>query len=486
MATLATGFGSLLIAMELCANHTRRQKIGMSLLLSYFLAIFAFIQYPPFQIMTAFPIILFFVGFLLKEGIIKKEKLHTVFRLLGWLGVAGVLALILLGSYYLQHRQAIEAVLHTAFPASRIFPSGQGTFSTFMHLLFSPFSAELQHNTAAAHQYWSNQSEAALFIQYSPFLVLPAGAAIRRVYVETRRVRWDLLLLLAGTLLIYVYIFVPGLTDFFKVLGFTSIPLDRLELGTGLLDFFLLLLLAKEYAGKPLGKRVSALFAAIVFVGFCLAGEYTRRHYPGLITRPIFVIGASFWMAFALWFLMRSQKILAFSMLVLLSFVSVFHINPLYQGLSPLTDTLLSSAVRTIVQQNPNGRWITTDQLLETYPIANGAKSITGNYSYPQKQIWREIGGTQTANSFVYNRSAHVTAAIGTENGLALASTNHFILTVNPCSTLPTKLHVQYVMTIQPEYNACLETQKIVSFPNMTVYIYMIVPPNTPTMALHS
>jgi hypothetical protein len=475
--TVASGFAALLIAIKLSTPKLSNwRRFGLSLLLGYVFAVFIFIQYPPFQIMTGLAVALFYLGYLAKRSAFAKTNRRNLLLILVSLAVSAVIAELIIGVYYDQHSAAISAILHSLYPASRTFPSGQGTLATFMHLFSSPFQAELQGATQAALNYWQNQSEASLFIGFAGLLILPAAITSWSDYKRDHRIRWDLLMPIVGILLIYIYIFVPGLTDLFKLLYFTSIPANRFALGIGLLEFLLLLLLAKEYYEKPLSTKLVGVCVAIAVVLFVVAGLYTMHTYPGYIHGGlIIVIGASIWMASALWLLLTGRRDLALTMLVVVSLMSTFKVNPLYRGLSPLTDTPLATAIQNIVKSDPNARWVSTVNTLETYPSANGAKSITGYYSYAQIKLWQQVDPDQDLQN-VYNRTAHVVAQISSSNNLVLTSDNHFTFDINPCSTLPSVLNVKYVLTTQREANSCLAFRQQLNFPAKKVYIYKITP----------
>lgn len=479
--TVASGLASLLIAMKLSEQKLSKwRRFGLSVLLGYVLAVFIFIQYPPFQMMTGLAVALFYIGYLAKRGVFSKTNRQSLLLILISLGLSVVIAELAIGVFYDQHSAAIDTILHSLYPISRVFPSGQGKLAMLMHLFANPFQAELQGATHAAISYWQNQSEASLFLGFSGLLIVPAAFSIRRYYSDKHRIRWDLLTPIIGILLIYIYLFVPGLTDVFKLLYFTSIPFNRFALGIGLLEFLLLILLAKEYSEKPLDRKL--IWACVVISGslFTAAGLYTMHAYPGYIHGgSLVVIGASIWMAGSLGLLLIGRRNFAMAMLVVLSIVSTFKVNPLYRGLSPLTSTPLAYAIQNIVHHDPNVVWVTTDNSLETYPAANGAKSITGYYSYAQMKLWQQVDPSQNLQD-VYNRTAHVVAQISNTNNLVLTSDNHFTFDMDPCSTLPSTLDLKYVLTTQSETNSCLALKQKLNFRVKNVYIYKIVGASIP------
>lgn len=473
IATLAFGMAVLVVARCLYQENPLFKRSLLTILLGFFLAVFAFIQYPPFQIMVAFAIASFFIGFLLRQGAFQKEQLKATGKFALWLLGALLFCGLLLGIFYAQHKEAITAIQDTAFPGHRSFESGQGSLGTFMHILFSPYAAELQHHSAAATTYYGNQSEASQFLQYSPLLFVPAIFAIVRTYNKTKKWAWDLISLLIGISIIYAYIFVPNVSYIFKPLLFTAIPINRFAMGIGLLDFLMLILLVRYFSQDPTTKRTAALLAAPVLIAVVVANVYIRNVAPGLAVGPFLAAAVSIWMAASLALILIDKKIVAISMLAGISLISVFRINPLYQGLSPLIQTPLAKAIQNISSHNPQAVWLATTDILRTYPQANGAKSLTGNYSYPQKEIWRQFD-SKANEDYVYDRSASVIGKIGEDNSLKLLAANYIQVTIDPCSAMVQKLQIKYVLTTELQSSSCLVQAQKISFPAANVFIYEI------------
>ena len=476
LATIAWGFLILLIAMHFIEQDVKRwQKIGLALLFGYSIASFILIEYPPFQIMTVFSLGLFYIGWLYQKNLFTKNNRKSLLKLLIWLIFGSVLALIPLLIYYIQDHPAISAVMGTTYPAKRIYESGSAGIHTLAHLLSGPFMAEIQKHTNAAKYYWGNQSEAAMFIQFSPILILPAIYAIYKSYKNNKRLRLDIVLLIVGLLIIYAYLFIPHLTLLYKILLFSSIPPNRMVLGIGLLDFLLLITLAIYYVKNPMRLKYANTIALITIACFLWSGLYTIQHYPDLIQTPIIVLGAAVWMGIALWLLLTKHPTASIIMLLIMTIISVYRVNPLYKGLSPLTGTPLSASIQNIVQKNPSKEWLTTEFILQDYPQANGAKSLTGDYSYPQTNIWK-LFDSKNSDSYIYNRSAHVLAVVDNNNGISLLNENTFIIHINPCSNLVNALNIGYILTTYPENNRCLEQVSKIDFPKVTTYIYAFKP----------
>lgn len=472
LVPVALAFAAVLICIRMVEKpQAWWAQLGWSVLLGYLLAVFVFVEYPPFQDMSAIAAVLLFAGWLLKKNYFQPPNRQRLLQAVPYLIGALLLTFGLLAGYYLQDKQAILALAHTTYPGKRVYPSGQAGLAVLAHLLASPFSAELQRHTAAAVSYWANQSEASLFIEYSPLLLLPAGYVLVMSYRRSKKMAWDVAALVLGSLIFYAYLFVPHLTAAFSWLLLDKVPPDRLFMGIGLLDFLLLLVLSGYFAKRPLRRWLVAGMVVLSFIVFTWAGLYTRIHNPGYIQSSLLIYAAAAWMALALGLLLLGRLRLGWGLLTILTLISVVRVNPLYKGLSPLTTTPLSRSIQSLARSHPNDYWLTSSFTLQEYPLANGAKSITGDYSYPQFPLWR-VFDPQGKQTFAYNRALHALAQIGSRNSVRLLSTNTIELQVNPCSSIVRKLHLGYFLTTAPLTNRCLRPVQTIAFPAVTTYIY--------------
>lgn len=481
---LAFGMGSLATMLCIHKATSLKAKLILSGLLAYLLAGFIFIQYPPFEILVALAVALFYVGFVAnlffapRKAKEKAKAQKIILRDVGFVISAAVVAIIVIAIFYLQHHGALEALRHTTFPGKRSYPSGQGTTSTLAHFYASDIMPFLQRHVPALQSYFGNQSEASLFIQYSLVLLIPTGAILFKNFKAKQPTNWLLITLPVGMLLIYTYLFVPGLQTIFKPLMFNTIPINRFEMGLGILDLLLLLVLAKDFPVAFKVKRTQYIIAGltvfVTLVVFLLADFYTRSHYPGLVSGKL-MIASAIWMAAALGLILINKKEIGFSLLIILSLASVFRVNPFYQGLDPLINTPLAKYIQSTAHKDPSARWATTYLLLESYPQANGAKSITGDYSYPQKDFWK-LFDTGKSDYAAYNRAVHVNAVIDTKNDISLPLVNRMEAHINPCSNLMRQLNIKYLLTISPQNNKCLVLEKSFPTANGSALVYKIKP----------
>ncbi|HEX6258987.1 MAG TPA: hypothetical protein VFZ48_05905 [Candidatus Saccharimonadales bacterium] len=474
---LAFAFGGLAALLALHQTSSPKKKLLLAGVAAYMLAGFAFIQYPPFQLMVAFPIALFYIGYLINEyRRIAAKKLF--FKNLAYVAGALIVAVGAFGIFYIQHKDTITTIASSTFPGKRAFTSGAGTPEMFAHTLSSNLAPQALQRTPAAASYHANKSEAAQFIQYSLLLLPIVLFILVRQYRQRNPLDWRLILLSFGLIAIYTYIFIPHLEPIFRFLLFDKVPLQRFKMGIGLIDLFLLLLIARHFMQDRFKKQytLAACYAVVVFLTFVAADLYVRHYYPGYISNLPLIAVYSFVMAFGLLLILVQRAALGFGLLALFSVVSISTINPLYRGTAPLTDTPLATAIRQIADQDPKGRWAATDTTFESYAIANGARTLSGNYSYSQKDLWK-ILDPENDDFEVYDRSVHAYVAIADKNDLELAATNRMVARINPCSAEVKKIELRYIIIGQPIKNSCLQTAKVLALPTRTIYIYKVTPP---------
>ena len=477
---LAFGIGSLVTVLALHDTKRMRYKLLLAGLLAYLLAGFIFIQYPPFEILAAIGIGLFYLGYVINLYLaFGQKKRHILHKDFGMIIAAVVIAAGVIALFYSEHSAALKALQHTTYPGARTYSSGQGSILVLAHLFSADIMPFLQKHSSATQNFFYNQSEASVFVQYSLVLLLPIMAIHIRRAKEKKPVNWLLVTLPLGMLAVYAYWFIPGITSLFKPLFFSKIPSNRLEMLVGLTDFFMLLILAAEFPAvfskKKLRYVLAGMTGLVALAAFLGSDFYIHAHFPGLFILGLAAL-AAVWLAGALALLLAGKKEVAFAMLVIFSAACVFRVNPLHRGLSELTGTPLARYIQTTSSRQPQARWITTDRVFEGYLPANGARSLTGDYSYPQVGLWRTIDPSPAAFT-AYNRAVHAEAVIDTHNYISLQNTNTINLHLDPCSSLMKKLDIRYLVTrnaYTPEQ--CLSLQTRFTGNNVAVNVYEITP----------
>lgn len=484
--TLGSLYYSLFIGAILI-KLTREKRLLQSalwgLLLTYIATCFILILYPPFQIPCALVLAALGLGILIEQLRDPKIPRRHIWQRLGIvaasLAIAGGIAL----TFFHTRPEAIQAITNTAYPGQRSILSGGYDLP---HLLSGHLSMQLQYSSKAAHYVVTqasiaNQSEAAGFILVLPFLLLPGIILIARGFGKKQKIDWPLLIttLLFGLLMIRL--FVPHFNTFFKLLLLDKVPHNRLIIGLGLLGIVYIVLFIRnllQAKKPPFQACCMRMYVCFVFLFELAIGWYVTHAYPGFISMPkAFLLAIP--IPVVVYLLLTKRFVSAALGLALFGMLSSAAVNPLYHGTDVVTDTPISKEIRAIAQKN-DGRWATEHFLLENFAYMNGARSLTGVYTYPQLSLWK--GADPLASPDVYNRYAHTVFAFDRNpettipTTIALGGGDSFGITTEPCSDFLKERGVRYLLAGSElkSQDTCATLIKKVHYPAQNLFIYRL------------
>ena len=479
--TLAPIYYSLftsLAFMALVRTKNKKTILLLGLAITYLLVCFALVQYPPFQIACALAAVFFLIGYLLeqKHTINKKDLLPKIAALVCAGIVAGAIVLIFIKS----NQMAYDATRNTAYPGHRNISSGGFDGS---RLLSSELAFQFQFTKDAVNYFFplrgiANQSEASNFIYLMPFLVIPEIALITYDYRKRQKINWVLLATLVLFGLLMIRMLTSYLSTFFKLMALNQVPVNRLLIGLGLLGIINLILLIRNLSSKygfDFPNLAAFGYSLLVFIIEALAGKHIQNLSPGFVNTSRLLI-LCLPIPIIVYLLMRKRFVFATSVLLVFSILSAGGVNPLYRGTTVLTNNKLSSAVQNIAHAH-NGRWVTQDTMLENFAIANGIKSLSGVYSYPQLEIWSSLD-PHHAQTDIYNRFAHVDFEVGRQNDtkLLLRGGDDILATTGACSQFLKEEDVHFWLTDEKpgQTPTCAKMIDTVIYPGNSFYIYQL------------
>jgi hypothetical protein len=480
MLSIAYGFLILLIGMRIIDGEqvhflkARRQfysYLVYALTLAYLLTSYALVLYPPFQIAVSIVILFFLFGYLLNKYFSEKITWRDLKINLAVFSSALLITGLLVGLFYLGHKEAINAISNTVYPGARLSQSGGLDPLQIFDGFLQP---QLQLDGRGAH-FLKNQSEASNFILLSPFLVLPALFLTLREYKEKRRVDWTFAAVQLIVLIFFLRAFLPFGDFFYKMLLLDRVPNTRLVIGMGFAGVLLILLTYKKLSEAILSKKI-VLYSALIYTLICFAmisaiGLNVSNMYPKFISyAPKILFFAAVYSLIIFLFLLR-KGVLAAVVLLLFSFGSVIHINPLYKGLGWLEKNQLYSHIQTV--SSPHSTWVATDTLIfENFGLLANRDTISGVQPYPDINIWQQA---DPKAEYIYNRYAHVLFINNPpfKKPLRLVQMDFFEvgLTCNKFTTT----NVDFVLNTSPSNIPCLELKDKVAYPGATFYLYRVV-----------
>jgi hypothetical protein len=473
-------FGIVTVAM-LLRSKKRSHTIAWAALLSYITVAFALVLYPPFQIPCALAALFFTVGYFLN---IRKTLSTQLLRTNLLFGLAAIMvAGLVIGLALYQKQDIVKTINNTAYPGQRIVHSGGYNAEQLISGNLSPL---LQITNRASHYLRPeigavNQSEAANFILLAPF-ILPFLLFITwKKYRRNGQIDYMTISMTILAVILCVWLFVPGLDLLGKFSLLNKVPPGRLILGVGLVNFILLILFIRSYATfkKSLTIYQSLFYALIIFVFYLLVNLDVARQMPEFIGYKSAILLA-LPTAVIVFLFLRKWPILAISALLAFSYLSIFHIHPLYRGTEVLTQTPLVQAIQQIGKTSDK-KWVGEDLLLENFTSMSGVPSLTGVYMYPQLNIWNNL--TKSHEEKTYNRYAHVNfnldrnPATTIPSSFTLVSPDQFRINAEPCNDFFKQNNVGFLLSSGKfaEGDApCLTVIKVVSYPQATYYIYRV------------
>lgn len=470
-------FGAVVFT-KLLNTKKRSSACLWSILLAYIAVCFVLILYPPFQIPCALVLIAFAVGYFLNKR--KRIDIKILKRNLIYFCGSIVLALSIVGLFVYQNYDVIKTVQNTAYPGQRVVTSGGFNLE---YLLSSNLSPILQ-SIARTNTYLggTNQSEASNFILLIPFLLLPLIFLAYKKYKKDKKVDFILITTLVLLVIMLAWLFIPGLSALGVVTLLRSVPLQRLLIGLGLLNFIIIIEFIKLYTQSEIrfSLKTSIIYTLLVFIFYLLLDFHIMSLYPNFIGYKLAVVLA-IPIALIVFCMMRKHFKLAALGLLMFALASTFHINPIYKGTAILTETPLSQAIQTIGKTSDK-TWVTDVYQIKDFASINGEKSLSGVYTYPQLKIWNTTFNT-TRQKEIYNRYAHVSFAFDRDKNLTIKPSllliwgDRFTVSVEPCDDFLKNNNVGFIITNEEFSNGvapCASFIQSVVYPKQTFYIYRL------------
>lgn len=479
LASVYHSFFAALLLVLIIKAKTTKSKLLWSFLFFYNFACFLLVLYPPFQIPALLVVLLFTIGYLLDHY--RSSNLKSLVVNLSYVFGASLVAVLVFGLFYLTRSNIFEAINNTAYPGERVIASGGFDFYHF----FSSNLAFLQQFTRFSNNYQiagsnTNPSESSNFVLLLPFLIVP----LLYTLWKSRKGKDDHRLTTISLILCFVillgWLFIPNLETLGSLLLLNKVPLYRLLIGLGILGYFCLVLLIYRLnlSKKPAIKHSQAvIYSSACYIFILLISMEIADNLPLFVTFkkalalavPIPVI---------LYLMLTRRFVLASLGLLSFSIFSTFAINPLYRGTDILQNHPLANIIQTYSDQDEESRWVTDESALENFISANGAKSLTGVYAYPQKKIWINFEDDET----IYNRYAHTNYIFDrnpkTEkpSDLLLVGEDNFGIITEPCSKFIKDNNVRFIITrvkFDKDEN-CTVLDQTISYPEKQFYIYRI------------
>ncbi|MCM2313999.1 MAG: hypothetical protein NDJ92_02465 [Thermoanaerobaculia bacterium] len=400
--SLTALFAAMSFAMLLPGEKALGWRIVQTCGLIYAAVAFSVLLYPPFQIQLLYLALAVVMAWMWQlRG---REKVWR--RAVPAWGGAGLLCAFLLGLWLWELRDSFAAMAATSYPGARESAGGDLPSLKLFSGFFNPLMSE-----ASVPDGWLNVCESSSYLLLFPVLLVATAVRWRR----GRRPAPMQIALASYCLGFWLWNSVEFSAIVGRYTGLGQVHGNRGFLGIGIAS---ILWCCVELAGAsrdgelvPRSSRRTVLVCLGVAAAYALA---MLRATPGFFEMVPLAI-CSIWaalLAASLW-LGRARP---FAALLLPPLVAVYGlVNPVAQGLQPITESRLYSTVRTMVQREPRAMWAASDRGgLAEYLMSAGAVVVNGTKFIPpvEQMSLFDVGGRQR---FIYNRYAHAYIESGNE-----------------------------------------------------------------------
>ena len=447
-----------------------------ALLLVWLVCSFALILYPPYQLPLGYLFGFAFIGYLVNN----RRTLFPIKAILpkiGLLVVAAGIAGFILSLFLADVQETLKAVTSTVYPGQRSELGGTGFVSNWYSEYYSWFFSDQTFPKS-----WLNVCELSHYLNFAP-VIIPLMIAL---FVLTKKVDW----MLAGTalfvVLMWVWVEVGFPAGLAKASLMSMVPTRRAQIPMGVGGIILLFLylghlrdnaIRDAYRQIPVWGNALALAAII---GFVVYTAYVNVNDSDGLIKPyqtfVPVVFFSLMNALLLFTIPIRYRVSIFCAGLLIFLLPNLKANPLSKGLSPITENAFYKAVRQLVEQDPQARWVVNGSQYIAYMVtATGAKQITGVKYLPDRKRIFSVLDPQMKRDSAYNRYAHVTNQSYVDGKDSVIVVNQFedgyVIAMDPCSPRMKKLNVKYQVFDHPPQPVEVRCMKsVATLGSLTIY----------------
>lgn len=394
------------------------------------------------------------------------------------LATAATVALAVLLVWVRTRWSTIEAVTSTVYPGERLEVTGStDTLPELVALISAPFQRKLLQ--ADILSLGGNQSEAAAPLLLAVFLLIPAVVVALRPRVGTgpavRRIDWRLIGPLVATLLVLMFLLVPGWDWIAHGAMLDRSTSSRIRLALVLTAVITVVYLSRRVrdtersapwwsvlcaAGLTVGSSVVA-FAALADMGEPPLGN---SWIP--ITLLLTIAVVSFPRG---WVAGGAAALLAASALI------GWGVNPLYSGVFDLRDTEAGTAVQRLDDAHPSSRWVGIGGFIPTAMLVqSGVEQYNGVQTYPPHEMWRAIDPEGDFEQ-QWNRLGNVNWTAGEgEPEVTNPVRDQILVTFDSCSAFA-QANADFVLSEQRLDQPCVRELEVFEEQGTKLRIYEVV-----------
>ena len=390
---------ALCSAMLMLRQESRWRLAALGVLLGLSLAGFVLVLYPPWQVSLGCLYLVITIGLVLRD----RAELRLDSAKIAAFCLAAVLAGLILWSWWIDAKPAIEAMLNTVYPGSRALTGGGMSVPGLLRGFTNIGSLyKVEGGT-------SNQSEISSFYYLFLPLVVAAGMRLR----DERRAYYLVLpiALFAAYVLVYMFYGVPQIIA--QITLWSRVQPHRADIALGLAYVLLCGLVLANAKSRAVDDEKNNLFAYSVALVWTAVVAYAILARPkGELAGVTGGVGAGMLLVVLMsgaWLVMGdTKKFIAISLALCAASTLPFH--PL--SFAPKKVEVVANLGAALALDGKSGPPYKRALVLETQIpamalISAGIPTVNGVLYYPQMSLWRHLGVDKTKANIV-NRYQHL------------------------------------------------------------------------------
>ncbi len=431
---LVLGFGSAVGAALLASvtASTPRRTAGWAVVAGLLSVAFALVLYPPWQVSVVLVVAGCVIGVVVGLRVPVRRLLITVAGLLG-------VVVPLLGVWFLQNREAIQATVGTVYPGQRSESAGG---LDGWRLLSAPLNPVLS-GPAGDTLVETNLSEIsstwlpvpAVLLALALVLLPPRRGAPPQPDVGDRAVLVPALVGVAvATGLLLAWAFLP-LPDAVGLLGLQQVPPGRTQLALGLGVLLVIAVCAQLRPWPGRHRRLVAVGVVAATTALTVGAAWRTRWDGDLVPVVVVALLAVTFGVVTTAVVIGPARRGAAVVGAVLAVASFATVNPLYAGLGRLDANPVTSALRPLAQEQPGARTVVFSGPSDVALVrAAGLQSLSGVTFYPDRDLMEALVPLQERVWNNYSRYDWVVATPGVETRIEQVRGSRNRLVVDPCS----------------------------------------------------
>lgn len=454
---IAYGMAAIVLFNKFLNANKYLKKVIYSVLIGYCGSLYIMSLYPAWMI----PFGYFFLGMVIWQLIDNKGKYSWKDFLVLIPIVLGIIAIMII-PIFIKAMDVVELMTSTAYPGAR-FTTGPNDLEK---LFLYPISILFPYIN------FSNPPE------YSQFLSLYPLSLIMGIYyiVKNRRKNnKDYLLYVLVAVIIFLSIWnYVKLPEFIAKVTFLYMSKTARTITTvSFASLILIIAIIGNYENRLKDKK-AIIKAVLLSIITLIPSIYCIKVYFPSISNIVVIFISVLYFIINYLFIKNDvkTKIILCIIIVLVSLCTGILVHPLSRTVNAIYDKPVSKEIQKIVENDPDGVWISEYVQAGNYVHANGAKTINSTNYYPNYKLWKKLDPNKKYEE-KWNRYSNLSInIIEKKTNFELVTSDHLALNLN--SDDMCKIGVDYLFTpsdTRDDFsNNKTSIRKIYSKDNMYIY----------------